>query len=108
VFLKLNSRHRAAASVAIIVMGFTLAGCAEKLSREDFATRIKDKAEQEVRKDIGTPASVDASVPDNVKWTYVERTFNIEKGNTFDKKTIVVFSRAAPGSELKVKDVMFE
>jgi hypothetical protein len=83
-----------------------LSACSELMSRGDFEARVKDKAEHEVRKDIGKPAEVDKAL-DAVKYVYVKRTFNIDDGNKFDSRTIVVFSPSHDGS-LKAKEVRFE
>jgi hypothetical protein len=96
------------AKVAVIAASFVFAGCAEMLSREDFAARVKDKSDKEVAKLVGKPQTVDASKSDQVTWTYSSRTFNIAEGNKFDTKTIVVFSKAASDGQLKATDVNFE
>lgn len=105
---KSNTHYRAAINVALIAVGLTLSGCAEKLSREDFTTRTKDKTEQEISKVMGKPARIDDADPTAVKWIYPDRTFNIEKGNSFDARAIVVFGPASPGSDRKAQDVMFD
>jgi hypothetical protein len=94
---------RAAAVAAAALM---LTACAERMSRSDFEARVMDRAEHEVRKEIGKPAGVDTA-GDAVKWVYVKRTFNIDDGNKFDNRTIVVFSPARDGS-LTAREVRFE
>ncbi len=96
------------AVVAAVAATFVLAACSEILSREDFAARVKDKSDTEVAKLIGKPAEVDASNPDQVTWTYGSKTFNIQAGNKFDNKTIVIFSKAAADGKLKTKEVKYE
>lgn len=91
---------------AAFAASFAVAGCSGVSSRDDFAARIKDKSEQEVAKEIGKPASVDASKPDRVVWTYTSRTFNLENKNKVDPKTVVVFTPA--GGKLKVAEVVYE
>ena len=104
-----NSKSWGRIATAIVVAAtFVLAACSEKLSRDDFAARVKDKSDAEVAKLIGKPESVDASAPDQVTWTYTARTFNIEAGNKFDGRTIVVFSKAAADGKLKVTGVKYE
>ena len=93
-------------AAAVAVAALMLTACSELMSRSDFEARVRDKAEHEVRKDIGKPAEVDTS-GDGVKWVYVKRTFNIEDGNKFDKRTVVVFSPAHDGN-LKAREVHFE
>ena len=93
-------------AAAALAASFVLAGCSGVSSRDDFAARVKDKSEQEVKKEIGTPAAVDSSKPDRVTWTYTSRTFNLENKNKVDPKTVVVFTPA--GGKLKVAEVVFE
>ena len=78
------------------------------VSRDDFAAREKDKSDTEVAKVVGKPAAVDTSAPDKVTWTYTSRTFNIQEGNKFDSKAIVVFSKAGSTGQLRATDVKFE
>jgi hypothetical protein len=78
------------------------------LSRDDFAKRVKDKSDTDVAKLVGKPAAVDSSKPNEVTWTYNSRTFNIEAGNKFDAKTVVVFTKTGPDAKLKATDVKFE
>jgi len=99
---------RGVAAIVVAAACFVLAGCSEMLSREDFATRVKDKSDKEVATLVGKPAAVDASQPDRVAWIYNARTFNIEQGNKFDTKAVVVFSKTAPEGKLKATDVVFE
>jgi hypothetical protein len=89
-----------------LAASFALAGCSGVSSRDDFAARVKDKSEQEVKKEIGKPAAVDNSKPDRVTWTYTSRTFNVENKNKVDPKTVVVFTPAA--GKLKVAEIVFE
>lgn len=96
------------AAVAVMATSFVLAGCSEILSRDDFTARVKDKSDAEVAKVIGKPAAVDASAPDKVTWTYNAKTFNIQEGNKFDTKTVVVFRKAQPDGKLQATDVVFE
>jgi len=50
----------------------------------------------------------DASAPDQIIWTYNSRTFNIEKGNKFDTKAVVVFTKKANSDgKLRATDVKF-
>jgi hypothetical protein len=78
------------------------------LSREDFAARVKDKSDVEVKQAVGKPSAVDESRPDQVTWTYHSRTFNVEERNKFDSKSIVVFSKAGSDGKLRAVDVRFE
>lgn len=108
-FRTVNSRFLGrVAAIAVIAAGFVLAGCSETYNRADFAARVKDKSDSEVAKLIGKPSTVDSSKPDRVTWTYTSRTFNIDEGNKFDTRTIVVFSKAAADGKLKATDVVFE
>ena len=96
------------AAVAVLAASFVLAGCSEVLSRDAFTARVQHKSDAEVAKEIGKPAAIDASAPDHVKWTYNSRTFNVQERNKFDKKTVVVFRKAAPDGKLQATDVVFE
>ena len=50
-------RSKVAAIAAAVSLGVALAACSEMLSREDFAARVKDKSDTEVKKAVGTPAA---------------------------------------------------
>lgn len=102
------SQVGAVAKAVIIAAGFVLAGCAEKYSRSDFETLVKDKSKMEVVAALGKPSERDPSKPGRVEWTYESRTFNIDNQNRFDRKTIVVFSPASSDGTLKVREVLFE
>jgi hypothetical protein len=95
-------------AIAVTAGCFVLAGCTEKLSRDDFASRVKDKSDTEVATIIGKPATVDTSQPDRVAWVYNSRTFNIAEGNKFDTKAVVVFGKSASDGKLRTIDVAFE
>jgi len=97
---------RLSGAAAVAIAALVLTACSELMSRSDFEARVRDKAEHQVRKDIGKPSAVDTA-GDDVKWIYVKRTFNIDDNNRFDARTIVVFSPAHDGS-LKAKEVYFE
>lgn len=99
---------RRAAAVTAVAISLVFAGCSEMLSRDDFAARVKDKSDAEVTKLVGKPAAVDSTAPDRITWTYNSRTFNIQEGNKFDSKAVVVFSKAGSNGQLKATDVKFE
>lgn len=96
---------RSLAAVAAAA-SFVLAGCSELVSRDDFTQRVQNKSDKEVAKAVGKPEAVAETSPDQVTWTYNGRTFNIQDGNKFDTKAVVVFSKA--GDKLTVTDVRFE
>lgn len=104
--VSLNSRFTS--SVVAMALAFAFAGCSEMLSRDDFIARVKDKSDTEVAQLVGKPAAVDSNSPDQVTWTYKSKTFNIQEGNKFDPKTVVVFSKAASDGKLKATDVRFD
>ena len=99
---------QAARIAAAVTLGLALTACSEMLSREDFAARVKDKTDVEVKQEVGKPAAIDEIAPDQVAWTYNSRTFNVEERNKFDTKTVVVFSKAGTDGKLKAVDVKFE
>jgi hypothetical protein len=101
-------KSKVASVVVAVTLGLALSACSEMLSREDFAARVKDKSDAEVKKAVGTPAAVDESRPDQVTWTYNSRTFNIGENNKFDSKAVVVFSKAGSDGKLRAADVKFE
>ena len=53
------------------------------------------RSEPEVQKQFGKPVSVDSQNPKRVVWTYTGATFNIDKGNARDAKTMVIFEKDA-------------
>ncbi|HEX2831264.1 MAG TPA: hypothetical protein VHP37_33365 [Burkholderiales bacterium] len=93
-----------AAALAVLA----LLGCGERMSREDFQTRVQNASEKEVSKKIGRPDASESRGPGEKVWVYHQKTFNIEKGNTFDARTVVVFKEAAAGGEARVAEVRFE
>jgi hypothetical protein len=101
-------KSKVVTAMAAVALGLALSACSEMLSREDFAARVKDKTDVEVKQEVGKPAAIDESGPDQVTWTYNSRTFNIEERNKFDEKTVVVFSKAGTDGKLKAVDVRFE
>ena len=103
-----SSFLRKVAAVTLVAAGLAFAGCTEMLSRDDFAARVKDKSDNEVTKAVGKPTAVENTGPDQVAWTYTSRTFNIEAGNKFDTKAVVVFSKAGSDGQLKATEVKFE
>lgn len=104
-----NSRFfRRVSAVTAIAASLAFAGCSEMLSRDDFAARVKDKSDAEVARIVGKPAAVDSSAPNQIAWTYTSRTFNIQEGNKFDSKAVVVFSKVGSNGQLKATDVKFE
>ena len=105
-FSVINSRFFR--GVTAVAVSLVFAGCSEMLSRDDFTARVKDKSDAEVTKLVGKPAAVDTSAPGQVAWTYTSRTFNIEQGNKFDTKAVVVFNKAGSNGQLRVTDVKFE
>jgi hypothetical protein len=94
-------------TTAVALAALALTACSELMSRGDFEARVKDKTEHQVRKDIGKPLEVDTTAADTVKWVYGKRTFNIEDGNKFDSRIVVVFSPSHDGT-LKATEVHFE
>ena len=98
--------HRLLGTLALAVM---LAGCGEKLSREDFASKVKDKTTGDVQAAMGKPKSVDESTPGTIKWMYESKTFSTGDAATkLDRKTIVVFHQRDPNSPATVADVLYD
>ena len=97
----------AVATAAILAICLVLGACSERVNREDFATLLKGKTEQEVLKVAGKPATVDDKAADRHVWTYTSRTFDVNNKNKFDAKTIVIFSRSAEG-KMVMTEMQFE
>jgi outer membrane protein assembly factor BamE (lipoprotein component of BamABCDE complex) len=87
----------AAATAALLAVCLVLGACSERTNREDFATLLKGKTEQEVLKVAGKPATIDDKSDQLHVWTYTSRTFDVENKNKFDAKTVVIFSPSAEG-----------
>ena len=97
---------RTLTALTTMIVAFTFAGCSELSNREDFASQLKNKTEQEVRKYTGEPAQVDNERSGRTSWIYKSRTFDIATRKT-DAKTIVIFAPADDG-KLHVTEVVFE
>jgi hypothetical protein len=98
---------RAAATAAILAVCLVFAGCSERMNREDFATQLKGKTEQEVLKNAGKPNTVDDKTGTRHVWTYTSRTFDVNNKNKFDDRTVVIFTPSAEG-KMVVAEVKFE
>lgn len=103
----IDNHLRAAATAAILAISLVLGACSERVNREDFAQMIKGKTEPEVLKYAGKPDAKDEQKGDRHVWTYNHRTFDVQKSNKFDDKTIVIFSPSAEG-KMAVAEVKFE
>ena len=92
----------------LVAAGLSLGGCGDLYERTDFVNNVQGKSDVEVRKAVGKPASIDASNPGRVTWTYTSTTFDLSKGNKRDAKTIVVFKPEAAGGKLRVAEILYE
>ena len=97
---------RTAATTAILGASLVLAACGERTNREDFVGLIKGKTEQQVATNAGKPASVEDQSSGRHVWTYTSRTFDVQRQNKTDAKTIVTFT-PGPDRKLVVSDVKF-
>jgi len=97
------------AAVTSVLLGciFALAACSDLRSREEFATLVTDKSQQDVVKALGKPSQIDDAQPPAVRYVYTSRTFHIENGNKVDGRAVVVFRPALDGT-LKASDVTYE
>jgi hypothetical protein len=91
----------------IVAAVFLVAGCGERLSRDDFATLVKDKSTTEVQARHGKPDAVDES-GGTVKWIYISKTFNTGESTKMDEKTVLVFAKNDPNTPAKVVDVQYQ
>jgi hypothetical protein len=105
--MNIDNYLRIAATAAILTLSLSLGACSERSNREDFASLIRGKTEQEVRKNAGKPDSVDETHKDRHVWTYNSRTFDVQQQNKFDARTIVIFT-PSPEGKMVVGDVKFE
>ena len=105
-----HSRHRNIHRLlGALTLAVVLAGCGEKLSRDDFTSKVKDKTTTDVQAAMGKPDSIDQSTPGTIKWMYESKTFSTGDAATkLDKKTIVVFQQRDPNSPATVADVMYD
>jgi hypothetical protein len=95
-------------SKALIVAAvFLVAGCGERLSRDDFAALVKDKSTTEVQARHGKPDAVDES-GGTVKWIYISKTFNTGESTKMDEKTVLVFAKNGSNTPAKVVDVQYQ
>jgi len=92
----------------LVAASLSLGGCGDLYERTDFANNVQGKSDAEVRKAVGKPASVDASDPGRVTWTYHSTTFNIGNANKQDAKTIVVFKPEAAGGKLRAVEILYQ
>ena len=96
-----------ASKALIVAAAFLVAGCGERLSRDDFAALVKDKSTTEVETRHGKPDAVDES-GGTVKWIYTSKTFTTGESTKMDNKTILVFSKTDPNAPAKVADVQYQ
>jgi len=94
----------AALAIATLVLG----GCGDIYGRSDFAGYVTGKSEQEVVKMVGKADAIDASDAAHVTWTYKGKTFDLERQNKRDARTLVIFERDSVNGKLKVAAVKFE
>ena len=92
----------------LVAASLSLGGCGELYERADFVTNVQGKSDVEVRKAVGKPASIDASNPGRVTWTYTSTTFDLSNGNKRDAKTVVVFKPEAAGGKLRAAEILYE
>ncbi len=94
----------AAAFAAVAILS---AGCSDSgHPRGMFTGRVMDKTEEEVVADIGTPASIDKSNPERLKYVYKRKTFDPDNMNTPDNETILILKRDASG-KMKVVEISY-
>ena len=103
----INRHLRTAATALAFAACLALGACSERTNREDFSSLIKGKTEQEVLKNAGKPANVEEPSNSRHVWTYNSRTFDVQNGNKFDSKTIVIFA-PSPEGKMVVAEVKFE
>ena len=105
--MKIDHYLRTAATAAILAACVVFSGCSERTNREDFTTQLMRKTEPEVLKYVGKPDAKDEQKGDRHVWTYNHRTFDVQKNNKFDDRTLVIFTPSAEG-KMAVSEVKFE
>jgi hypothetical protein len=105
--MRTTGLKRFALVAALVVPILMIAGCGDIYSRGDFTTKVMNKSEPEVIKEIGKPSNVDNSNPDRVIWTYTGKTFDIENQNTRDAKTMLILEHKGAAGALMVTNVEF-
>ena len=103
----INRHLRTAATALALAACLVLGACSERTNRDDFASLIKGKTEQEVLKNAGKPSKVEEPSNSRHVWTYTSRTFDVQNGNKLDSKTIVIFAPSPEGT-MVVAEVKFE
>jgi hypothetical protein len=103
---RIFNRMRTVGAAACAIAALALAGCGPVYERSDLLKEVQNKSEAEVQKALGKPASIDASNPDRVIWTYNGASFDLANGNKRDAKDLIIFARV--GDKLTVTDVQFE
>lgn len=100
--------HHATAlfNAAPVLAALLIVGCSEVSNREDFASQLSNKTEDEVLKHAGKPVNVEHTGADGVAWIYKSRTFDVPTRKT-DAETDVIFSKGGDG-KLHVVDVKFK
>ena len=104
--MKIENYLRTAATTALLAASLVLTACGQTTNREDFVSLIKGKTEQQVATNAGKPDSVDDKSTSLHVWTYNSRTFDVQRQNKIDGKTIVTFT-PGEGGKLVVSDVKF-
>jgi outer membrane protein assembly factor BamE (lipoprotein component of BamABCDE complex) len=98
---------RGGTTAAVLALCLVFSACAQKINRDDFATLLKSKTEEDVLKNMGKPSAVDNQTAERHLWTYNERTFDVNNHNKVDDKTVVIFTPSADG-KMVVAEVKFE
>ena len=92
----------------LFAASIVLAGCGERVTREEFNSNVLHKSDKEVAKRFGKPVAVEEG-PDTVKWVYTSKTLNVsENGWNLDPKTIVVFTKPSPDGAATASEVVYE
>jgi hypothetical protein len=99
--------HRLVAVLAVAGV-FSLAGCSEVYTRDDFKAKVDGKSMDDVRAEIGKPVQAQQDAAGTTVWVYERRTIDIENKNKRDNRTVLVFTAPAPGGKSMVSEVRFE
>ena len=92
----------------LVAASIGLAGCGERVTREEFSTNVLHKSTKEVSKRFGDPAAVEEG-PESIKWVYTSKTLNVsDSGWSVDPKTIVVFTKPSAEGAATAAEILYQ
>jgi hypothetical protein len=92
----------------LVLAAAVVSGCGDVFGHAEFEKVVMSKSDAEVEKSLGKPAAVDSSNLARIVWTYNQITYDIEKQNRRDSKTMLVLAPDASTKKLKVVEIKYE